>query len=98
MTNFVHTDDYDQNPERQLEDMKRLVVLLMNRLGTDRIEIGYDEIYESQLQRAEIVIWPDRMTDKLMVAVRTPRPDEPVDTETLNDAIMGAVREALTDG
>jgi hypothetical protein len=96
VTNFVHTDDYEHDTARQLEDMKRLVVILMDRLGTDRIEIDYEKLYE--LQQAQITIWPDRLKDRLMVAVRKLDPDAPVDTETLNDAVLGVVREALTDG
>lgn len=98
MTNFVHADDYDQDPVRQLEDMKRLVVLLMARLGTDEIGINYEELYDLQLTHAHIKIWPDRLTDRLMVAVRTLAPDDPVDTETVGQACLSVVREVLTDG
>lgn len=96
--NFVHTDDYDQDPARQLEDMKRLVVLLMGRLGSDEIGINYEELYDLQLTHAQIKIWPDRLTDRLMVAVRMLAPDDPVDAEALGQARLSVVREALADG
>jgi hypothetical protein len=54
--------------EQQLEDMKRLLVLLMASVGCDRAEFTWAQQIQVPVD-ATIVTWRDRMNDALILEV-----------------------------
>jgi hypothetical protein len=63
--------------EQQLEEMKRVLVLLMASMGCDRAEFTWLQQIQMPVD-ATIVTWRDRMNDALVLEVRGMPPLEGV--------------------